>query len=461
MTSFGPVVDIAFNISDFMFQGRYNGKSFADHQPDLLSVLARARARGVVGALALGGSVDDSEMGIQWLSAVQAMRLTPPFSASTFRNPPTTLLPAIGCTVGVHPTNAKSLLLDDGAINAPLLARLAAATTAAATKGVLAAIGEIGLDDVRDQHSAPPLQRGVFAAQLDALIPAARIGFAAAGAPDRLPSLLLHLRGDDATTTAFLDILLPRRATYAGGIVHSFTGSIATAERLVAAGFYIGVDGITPREAEGLAALPTIPLARIVVETDAPWCAIRPSNEGFKAAGGAKAPAPLLAALKAYPEVSKERHAPLPIDAAVLAAAAAATVGEAAEDGSTADPRVLLRAALGVFDPEARPARATASASTTATSFDVGGFVPAAAEDTADGLFSDDDAINSALRTAVELSGNAIREGRTNVVKGRVEPAHVQAVVELLCALHPEAKELGGERVRAILIENTIMALGL
>lgn len=524
---YGHVVDVAFNMSDFQFHHRSLADGSRPYKSDLFSTLARARARGVVGVLALGTSVDDSEMGIQWLLAAQAMQLTPPFCAASLRSPPPTLLPAVGCTIGVHPTRAKSLILRGGRVNQPLLARLAASVRAAAAGGLLAAIGEVGLDDVRKQHCPPAVQRRAFAAQLDALIPAAREGFAAAGRPDRLPSLLLHVRGDDTTTDAFLAELLPRRASYAGGIVHSFTSSAATAARLLAAGFYIGVDGITPREEGGYEALLTVPLSRIVVETDAPYCAIRASNVGLKAAiaaNGGVVPPALSEAMRTYPEVAPERYSALPIEAAVAAAAAAVTAGATADiagqdedaagtaatsgaagggasvaravskasaaatcatDGGFTAPAgaaeaptepagiserpatISLSAALAVFDPSHSPHRATATSPTAARPLALapfGGIAPNAGHVAwrgGVGSFARDERVNNDLRKAAEATTAAFRSGAAKAMRGRVEPSYTQAVVELLCCLHPEAKVMSPDAVRGVLLENTIAALGL
>jgi TatD DNase family protein len=56
-----------------------------------------------------------------------------------------------------------------------------------------------------------------------------------------------------------------------GGIVHSFDGSAEEAAELIELGFYIGVNGCSLRTDQNIEVIKTIPLDRIVAETDAPW----------------------------------------------------------------------------------------------------------------------------------------------------------------------------------------------
>lgn len=105
-----------------------------------------------------------------------------------------------------------------------------------------------------------------FAAQLEL---AARV---------QLP-LFLHLRdaGDD-----FLEIITPFCANgrLAGGVVHSFDGSAQLAHKLLELGLYIGINGCSLKTAANLEVVRTIPADRLLIETDAPWCEIRPTHAG-------------------------------------------------------------------------------------------------------------------------------------------------------------------------------------
>ncbi|ORD93996.1 TATD1 [Enterospora canceri] len=59
------------------------------------------------------------------------------------------------------------------------------------------------------------------------------------------------------------------------GVVHSYTGTIKEAKKLVELGLYIGLNGCSLRQNTDLAA--QLPIDRILVETDSPFCLIRKS----------------------------------------------------------------------------------------------------------------------------------------------------------------------------------------
>ncbi|KAI9759976.1 MAG: hypothetical protein M1835_000267, partial [Candelina submexicana] len=63
-----------------------------------------------------------------------------------------------------------------------------------------------------------------------------------------------------------------------GGVVHSFTGTISEMQELVDMGLYIGVNGCSLKTAENLDVVRKIPLGRMMLETDGPWCEMRPSH---------------------------------------------------------------------------------------------------------------------------------------------------------------------------------------
>jgi TatD DNase family protein len=56
------------------------------------------------------------------------------------------------------------------------------------------------------------------------------------------------------------------------GVMHCFSGSIQEAEKIIDAGFFLGIGGVVTYPKAGLAEiLPQIPLSKIVLETDAPF----------------------------------------------------------------------------------------------------------------------------------------------------------------------------------------------
>lgn len=62
------------------------------------------------------------------------------------------------------------------------------------------------------------------------------------------------------------------------GVVHSFTGTLAEALELIELGFFIGVNGCSLKTEENLSVVEGIPLGSIMIESDCPWCEIRPSH---------------------------------------------------------------------------------------------------------------------------------------------------------------------------------------
>lgn len=168
-------------------------------------------------------------------------------------------------TVGVHPCNAKHF---DSHLHAPSgpAAYLTALEKLALSSPSVAAFGEIGLDYDRLFLAPKEAQQKYFAAQLDV---AERVG---------LP-LFLHSR---AAAGDFERELFPRLKRLRGGVVHSFTGTKEEMWRLVRAGLFVGVNGCSLKTEENLEVVKEIPLEWLMLETDGPWCEIRPSHASAK-----------------------------------------------------------------------------------------------------------------------------------------------------------------------------------
>lgn len=129
------------------------------------------------------------------------------------------------------------------------------------------AFGEIGLDYDRLGLCPKDIQLEYFEKQLDIAVQV------------NLP-LFLHSR---AAHSDFIRILgeredeLPRR-----GVVHSFTGTISEMQDLVSRGWFIGVNGCSLKTEENLDVVKAIPLDKLMLETDGPWCEVRASHAGSK-----------------------------------------------------------------------------------------------------------------------------------------------------------------------------------
>jgi TatD DNase family protein len=202
---------------------------FPEFAPELDAVLARARAAGVGYFLSIGTT----------LGKFHNVRIVADGAPDVF------------CTVGVHPHEAKSEPLSepDGLLKA-------------AEHPKVIGFGESGLD-YHYNHSPRERQAANF-----------RIHCAAARAA-ALP-LIIHTRDAEVDTIRILEQEAERGMLT--GVIHCFTGSPRLARAALDLGFYISVSGIaTFRKAQELReTLKDVPLARLLLETDAPYLAPQP-----------------------------------------------------------------------------------------------------------------------------------------------------------------------------------------
>ena len=191
------------------------------------ATIERARAAGVECMMAIGtGDPPDLEV---------AVRLADRY-------------PFIYATIGVHPHDASKATPETWTRMRALEAH-----------PKVLAVGEIGLDYHYD-FSPRDVQRDVFIEQL-------RIA-----AAHRKP-IVIHTREAWDDTIAILE----QHWTPHGipGIMHCFTGNTEQAERSLALGFYLAFGGVVtfPRATELHEAASTVPLDRVLLETDSPYLA--------------------------------------------------------------------------------------------------------------------------------------------------------------------------------------------
>jgi TatD DNase family protein len=188
-------------------------------------VLDRALAAGVRRLIVTGTSVTASAKAIELAESAPAR---------------------LYATAGIHPHHAVEL----DAASAAALRRLSG------HPGVVA-VGECGLDFFRD-FAPRDAQRRAFESQLEL---AADVG---------LP-VFLHQRDAHAE---FVELLTRHRPRLVGGVAHCFTGGPDELEDYLELGLFVGVTGWVCDERRGQDlrdAVPSIPLDRLLLETDAPY----------------------------------------------------------------------------------------------------------------------------------------------------------------------------------------------
>ncbi|GIJ82384.1 hypothetical protein Asppvi_000892 [Aspergillus pseudoviridinutans] len=243
-------VDIGINLGDPVFRGKYHGRQV--HENDLDDIIQRARDVGCTKFMVTGSDLVESR------HAIQLAQSYPGFCYAT---------------VGVHPCQAKHFDEFPGGPD-KMLEELKSLALEAKEAGHVVAFGEIGLDYDRLFLSAKEPQLKYFEAQLDLAVEI------------QLP-LFLHSR---AASEDFEKLLAPRLEKLPKkGLVHSFTGTMEEMKRMVALGLDVGVNGCSLKTEENLEVVKAIPLDRIQIETDGPWCEIRPSHASSKYLEGAPA----------------------------------------------------------------------------------------------------------------------------------------------------------------------------
>jgi TatD DNase family protein len=228
---------------------------FPDFAADVDGVVARARAAGVTAMVSIGTE-------LKRFDGVKAV-------AERFDN--------VWCSVGVHPHESDKEPQDG-----------AAALIAHAGHPKVVAIGETGLDYFYE-HSPREPQRANFRAHI------------AAARQTGLP-LIVHTRDADDDTIDILGEEMGKGAFT--GLIHCFTGTQRLADAALELGLYISVSGIaTFKKSDALRdVLKSVPLDRLLVETDAPYLAPMPHRGKTNEPAFVIHTAAMLAGLKAVTE---------------------------------------------------------------------------------------------------------------------------------------------------------------
>ncbi|MCS7162939.1 MAG: TatD family hydrolase [Bacteroidia bacterium] len=146
--------------------------------------------------------------------------------------------------IGLHPLHVKADFENELAALGALL-----------PQGEWIGIGEVGLDFYRSPQTRQ-WQEAAFSAQIEWAV-----------AYD-LP-LSIHFRGALEETVALLRPFVGQ----VRGVFHCFTEGRAEAQRILDLGFFVGIGGVVtyPSALALRAAIPYIPLDRILLETDSPY----------------------------------------------------------------------------------------------------------------------------------------------------------------------------------------------
>lgn len=249
-------VDIGANLVDPMYQGSYREKQ--RHEADLDIVVKRAWENNLEKIIITAGTVPESNKAMDLIEQINATD-----DQSNQR---------LFATCGVHPTRIQSEFGDTEDSWEETIQSMKQTIKTGIEKQQIVAIGELGLDYCRLQFCDAETQKRGFIAQLQI---AKEIN---------LP-LFLHNR---ETGTDLLDILKEHyfeddsdSRVRAGGVVHSFDDSFELAQSFMELGLFIGVNGCSLKTDENLRVVQQIPLNRLLLETDCPWCDIRQSHAGF------------------------------------------------------------------------------------------------------------------------------------------------------------------------------------
>ena len=257
-----PFIDIGANLLDEMYQGIYRGKE--RHDKDLERVLQRAFDQNVQTIIITCGTLTEARKGIEMAKTNDHLF----------------------CTVGVHPTRCSSEFGTTQEEWDEYLIHLEGIIQNDCVQGGggcnVVAVGELGLDYARLHFCDIETQKRGFIEQLKL---AKKVN---------LP-LFLHNR---ETGTDLLDILKEhyfdivqgvdndeilkeKIHARAGGVVHSFDDTLELAQQFMELGLYIGLNGCSLRTDANLQVAKDIPLDKLMLETDCPWCDIRATHAGY------------------------------------------------------------------------------------------------------------------------------------------------------------------------------------
>ncbi|KAG7350313.1 deoxyribonuclease TatD [Nitzschia inconspicua] len=276
-------VDIGANLMDDRFQkGEYFGKE--RHRADFDAVLERAIQAGVTHIILTAGTLEESRQAVQAVRNYRQKHI-PNDDDDNNNNDQRNLF--LACTVGVHPTRCQQEFIDNVVATTrtadTVLDELRQVAEDGVQDGAVVALGEMGLDYDRLQFSPKHVQQEFLQRQLDV--------FSSSAASDTVKSLPLFLHNRSVGRDLVLALqqhqqqqqqLKQKPQLPLRGVVHSFDDTLELAQEFIAMGLYIGLNGCSLKNEDNLMVVKELPLSSILVETDCPYCEIKPTHAGYK-----------------------------------------------------------------------------------------------------------------------------------------------------------------------------------
>ncbi|KAL4591862.1 hypothetical protein LXL04_004836 [Taraxacum kok-saghyz] len=267
---FPSLTDIAVNFTDGMFKGVYNGKQC--HLPDIAAVLSRAWSAGVNRIIVTGGSLEESKEALT-IAETDGYTVygskTILYSWSAPNKMQCWYFFFVNISEYEDDCNYESCNMiqefDESGDPEKHFQALLSLAKVGVEKGKVVAIGECGLDYDRTHFCSPEIQKKYFERQFEIahLL--------------KLP-MFLHMR---VAATDFCDILEQNKHRFHGGVAHSFTGTPEDRDKLLTFNnLFIGINGCSLKTSENLDALKGIPIDRMMIETDSPYCEIKNTHAG-------------------------------------------------------------------------------------------------------------------------------------------------------------------------------------
>lgn len=278
-------VDIGVNLLDPMYQGNYRGKE--RHEPDLYSVLHRSSLQTVNKLIITAGTLEESrhahDLVLKLRKQQQQIGNISKIDYSEEHELPPEIIQFYS-SVGIHPTRCSqefgfstelSTQQEETNTN-KIIDKMRKLVRKGLETNAIVTFGELGLDYARTEFCPVQDQKKGLQAQLKLALEFPTVPLFIHNR-DTGEDLYHILKQDYCEKLKFDQTV--RKTCF--GVVHSFDDTLELAEQFIELGMYIGINGCSLKTAENLETVKSIPLEKIVLETDGPWCDIRKTHAGY------------------------------------------------------------------------------------------------------------------------------------------------------------------------------------